>query len=136
MSRVIFMKYIGSWGMFNHFCSDVKTVEFKDFLKYAFNVLKYRYRKCVQWIKIILTYVIFPLEKSNWSTMVPKSSVWKHSSIDVFQDCWIAQGVQQLNQSNNVLFLYVNDFKWQTEITLSNQDTIHLHFKKQNRYDQ
>ena len=45
--------------MFNRSCSDLNTVEFKDFLKYAFNVLKYRYQKCVQWIKIILTYVIF-----------------------------------------------------------------------------
>ena len=41
--------------MFYHSCSDLNTVEFKDFLKYAFNVLEYRYQECVQWIKINLT---------------------------------------------------------------------------------
>ena len=67
--------------------------------------------------------------------MVPKSSVWKHSTspqvtrlLDRIRGATI--------KLNNILFLYVNVFKWQTEITLSNQDTIHLNFKKQNRYDQ
>ena len=65
----------------------------------------------------------FPFGKIKLIYNGSQSSVWKHSSIDVFQD----RGATI--KLNNVLFLYVNVFKWQTEITLSNQDRIHLNLK-------